>query len=165
MPACISFVIQCHAGAVERRLAQDSTPFALNVTLVGVTSLPKAEQVQGTKEALIKSLLEPKPSQVTVSSAVQSDQLFVIFLVYPSSNADAASLNTTLEGLNTPDNLNIFTENLNAVGLTQVTTVVVNSVTLQPQNQYQRDPLAGASLAGWTKLLSMQPPSLLPLKA
>ena len=151
MSACISTVIQYHAGAVERQLAQDSTPFVLNVTLVGVTSAPEIEQIQSTREALINALSEPKPSQISISSAFQGDQLFVIFLVYPSSNADAASLNTTLGGLNSTENLTAFTGNLKAVGLTQVTSVVVNSITLQPQNQYQRDPLAGASLAGWAK--------------
>lgn len=131
-------------GTLKRHLAQDSTPLALNITLVGVTII-KPEQAKRIREALIDTLPEPKPSQVAVSSntAIQDDTLTLIILVYPPSNSNASSLMISLQALDTQ----AFSSRLNAAELT-TTSVKVNSVTAQPQHQYQRDPLAGSSLAG-----------------
>lgn len=132
----------CTGG--ERRLAQDSTPLALNITLLGV-SLMKPEQAERIREALIDTLPEPKPIQVVVSSntASEDDQLTLIILVYPPANVNASTFNVTLWELDT----STFSSRLNEFKVAS-TSVIVNSVALQPQRQYQRDPLAGASLAG-----------------
>lgn len=131
-------------GVSKRFLAQDSTPLALNITLVGVTVI-KPEQAGLIRDALLDTLPEPKPSQAAVSSntAIQDNTLTLIILVYPPSDANSSSLQHSLQALDTSG----FSSRLNAVQL-PTTSIRVNSVTPQPQNQYQRDPLTGTSLAG-----------------
>ena len=108
-------------------------------------SLIKPEQAERIPEALLDTLPEPKPKQVVVSSntASQDDKLTLIILVYPPASVDAPSFNSTLWKLDT----SAFSDRLNDLAVT-TTSVILNSVVPQPQRQYQRDPLAGTSLAG-----------------
>ena len=117
---------------------------ALNITLVGVTVI-KPEQADLIRDALLETLPKPKPLQAAVSSntAIQDNTLTLIILVYPPSYANSSSLQDSLQALDTSG----FSSRLNAVQL-PTTSIKVNSVTPQPQNQYQRDPLTGTSLAG-----------------
>ena len=150
---CLTFMCNCknllHAGTSERLLAQDSTPLALNITLVGVTVI-KPEQADLIRDALLDTLPEPKPSQAAVSSntAIQDTTITLIILVYPPSGVNSSSLQASLEALDTSG----FSSRLNALQL-PTTSTRVNKVTPQPQNQYQRDPLTGASLAGQGSVL------------
>lgn len=132
------------AGTSKRLLAQDSTPQALNVTLIGITII-KPEQADRIRDALLATLPEPKPTQAAVSSntAIQDNTLTLIILVYPPPGVNSSSLQTSLQALDTTG----FVSQLNAAQL-PITSVVVNGVTPQPQNQYQRDPLTGGTLAG-----------------
>lgn len=108
-------------------------------------SLLKPEQAERIPEALLVTLSEPKPRQVVVSSntASKDDKLTLIILVYPPASADASLFNSTLWKLDT----SAFSDRLNDFEV-RTTSVIVNSIAPQPQRQYQRDPLAGASLAG-----------------
>ncbi|KAL3141310.1 hypothetical protein ABBQ32_004901 [Trebouxia sp. C0010 RCD-2024] len=136
--------VQGTATGNKRRLAQESTPLALNITLVGIT-LIKPEQADRIPEALLNTLPEPKPRQVVVSSntASKDDKLTLIILVYPPASADASLFNSSLWKLDTA----AFSNRLNDFEVT-TSSVILNSIAPQPQRQYQRDPLAGASLAG-----------------
>ena len=111
---------------------------------MGVTVI-KPEQADLIREALLATLPEPKPLQAVVSSstAIKDDTLTLIILVYPPSSANSSSLRDSLEKLDTTG----FSSRLNAVQL-PTTTTIVNSALPQPQNQYQRHPLTGTSLAG-----------------
>lgn len=137
-------IVRTCAGTSKRLLAQDSTPQALNVTLVGITII-KSEQADLIRDALLATLPEPKPTQAAVSSntAIQDNTLTLIILVYPPAGVNSSSLQTSLQALDTTD----FASQLKAAQLA-ITNVIVNGVTPQPQNQYQRDPLTGGTLAG-----------------
>ncbi|DBA69798.1 hypothetical protein WJX79_007176 [Trebouxia sp. C0005] len=133
-------------GAAKRRLTQDTTPLQFNVTLGGISEI-SSDQASRIQSALSSSLVQPEAADVAVSSntIVQDDQLTLIILVYPSSDADAATLQSELEALATG---NQFTDNLRAMDI-PVTTVTVNSVKPQPASQsVQRAPVTGSSLAG-----------------
>lgn len=119
---------------------------------MGITVI-KPEQVDAIRDALLDTLPEPKPSQVAVSSntAIQDNTLTLIILVYPPSDVNSSSLQASLQGLDTSG----FSSRLNALQLS-TTSTRVNNVTPQPQNQYQRDPLTGASLAGQATSLCFQ---------
>ena len=139
-----AIVICLDTGAARRRLTQDSTPLQFNVTLGAVSEI-SADQANRIQEALNASLTAPEAAAVTVSSntIVEDDQLTLIILVYPSSEADAATLQSELEAVG-----NQFTDNLRAMDIA-VTSVTVNSVTPQPASQsIQRAPVTGSSLAG-----------------
>ena len=133
-------------GAAKRRLTQDTTPLQFNVTLGGLSEI-SSEQGSRIRAALSSSLTQPEAADVAVSSntIVQDDQLTLIILVYPSSDADSATLQSELEAVATG---NQFTDNLRAMDI-PVTTVTVNSVKPQPASQSaERAPVTGSSLAG-----------------
>ena len=136
------------AGAAKRRLTQDTTPLQFNVTLGSVSEI-SSEQAEQIQDALTTSLTAPEPSEVFVSSntIVQDDQLTLIILVYPSSEADAATLQSELEALGSGTT---FADNLRAADIL-VSSVTVNSVKPQAANQsVQRAPVTGTSLVGQT---------------
>ncbi len=133
-------------GAAKRRLTQDTTPLQFNVTLGGLSEI-SSDQASRIQAAISSSLTQPEAADVAVSSntIVQDDQLTLIILVYPSSEADSATLQSELEAVATG---NQFTDNLRAMDI-PVTTVTVNSVKPQPASQSaQRAPVTGSSLAG-----------------
>jgi hypothetical protein len=133
-------------GAATRRLTQDTTPLQFNVTLGGLSEI-SSDQASRIQAALSSSLTQPEAADVAVSSntIVQDDQLTLIILVYPSSDADSATLQSELEAVATG---NQFTDNLRAMDI-PVTSVTVNSVKPQPASQSaQRAPVTGSSLAG-----------------
>lgn len=111
---------------------------------MGITII-KPEQADRIRDALLATLPEPKPTQAAVSSntAIQDNTLTLIILVYPPAGVNSSSLQTSLQALDKTS----FASQLNAAQL-PITSVVVNGVTPQPQNQYQRDPLTGGTLAG-----------------
>ena len=142
----LSWFLRILAGAAKRRLTQDTTPLQFNVTFGSVSEI-SADQAEQIQNALTASLTAPEASEVYVSSntIVQDDQLTVIILVYPSSDADAATLQSELEALGTGS---IFENNLRAADL-DVSSITVNSVKPQAANQgVQRSPVTGSSLAG-----------------
>lgn len=142
----LSWFLRILAGAAKRRLTQDTTPLQFNVTFGSVSEI-SADQAEQIQNALTASLTAPEASEVYVSSntIVQDDQLTVIILVYPSSDADAATLQSELEALGTGST---FENNLRAADL-DVSSITVNSVKPQAANQgVQRSPVTGSSLAG-----------------
>lgn len=147
---CLFAVALCaraqDTGAAKRRLTQDTTPLQFNVTFGSVSEI-SADQAEQIQNALTASLTAPEASEVYVSSntIVQDNQLTVIILVYPSSDADAATLQSELEALGTGST---FENNLRAADL-DVSSITVNSVKPQAANQgVQRSPVTGSSLAG-----------------
>ena len=137
------------AGFATRRLAQDSTPLQFNITLGGISEISQ-QQAGQIKEALGASLTRPGASDIVVSSntIVHDDMLTLIILVYPASDADAATLQSELEALGTGTTFTTFRDNLRSAGI-QASSVTVNSVRPQPASQsVQRAPVTGSSLAG-----------------
>ena len=134
------------AGPAARRLAQTTTPLQFNVTLGGISEISQ-QQASQIGEALRASLTAPEASSVAVSSntIVHDDMLTLIILVYPTSDADAATLQSQLEALGSGST---FEDNLNSADV-RVTSVTVNSVKPQASNQsIERAPVTGSSLAG-----------------
>ena len=156
------------AGSATRLLAQDTIALEFNVTL-GSVSIITADQAEDIETALTKSLAPHQTKGIVVSSntIVQDNQLTLIILVYPSSNADTAALQSDLEELAAGTK---FAANLKDSGI-PVSTVTINSVKPQITNQgAERAPVSGSSLAGayrrsklliivcfrsWTRLVSI----------